>query len=149
MKEAIEEAKELLAAKEKVSGNRYRRVIEKIVKQYESDNMDKKFIHIQNKIEEEFLKHHWRDAFNIVGFPDTNVKDPQVISFDMGTYEDPGWATRSKPPIGIEPKFIWQEKRFKHLKEAINRYQESNLPLRQVWVTEYNELIGILKKHNS
>ena len=149
MKEAIKEAKELLAAKEKVSGNGYRRVIEKIVKQYESDNMDKKFIHIQNKIEEEFLKSHWSDYDNIVGFPDTNVKDPQVVSFDMGKSGDTGCAAHPKPPIGIEPQFIWQEKRFKHLKEAINRYQESNFPIRQVWVTEYNELIGTLKKHNS
>jgi len=148
MKEAIEEAKELLAAKETVSANKYRKALEDVINQYESDIMDKEFKDIHSKIEEGFMKHPWRDSIKIVGPPDTNVKDPQVISFDMGKSGYTGWATLPKPPIGIEPQFIWQEKRFKHLKEAINRYQESNFPIRQVWVTEYNELIGTLKKHN-
>ena len=51
-----------------------------------------------------------------------------------------------KPPIGIEPKNVWESIRFKRLKEAMIRYLEADLDLPDEWKEEYNEFIKRLKK---
>ena len=51
-----------------------------------------------------------------------------------------------KPPIGIEPKNVWESIRFKRLKEAMIRYLEADLNLPDEWKEEYNEFINRLKK---
>ncbi len=44
-----------------------------------------------------------------------------------------------KPPLGIIPKKIHDEKRFKELCAAIKRYQVANLPIPAEWWDEYYE----------
>ncbi len=55
-----------------------------------------------------------------------------------------------KPPIGIEPKWSWLEKRCRQLVGAINRYQESgNIYNEKVcleWVIELKEVLEQLHK---
>ncbi len=46
-----------------------------------------------------------------------------------------------KPPLGIMPKDLWQEKRMKAIKEAVGRYFDSNIKIPIEWIIEYNELI--------
>ena len=50
-----------------------------------------------------------------------------------------------KPPLGIEPRFILRDKRIKEIREAINRYTESNVQIPIAWIEEYNQLIKELK----
>ena len=50
-----------------------------------------------------------------------------------------------KPPIGIIPKHIHQEKRFVDLCGAICRYYEAGLQIPIEWIEEYNELVLIIK----
>ena len=46
-----------------------------------------------------------------------------------------------KPPIGIEPRFIWEEKRIYDLMSAIDRYMEARLPILEAWQDELNDLL--------
>lgn len=43
-------------------------------------------------------------------------------------------------PIGIEPKWVWQQKRRNNLAGAINRYLEAGIEVNPLWVEEYNQL---------
>ena len=45
-----------------------------------------------------------------------------------------------KQPLGIEPKWIWEEKRMKELGNAIVRYLEVGKKIPIEWVVEYNQL---------
>lgn len=45
-----------------------------------------------------------------------------------------------RPPLGIEPKHLWEEKRFDALTATICRYLESRWPLPREVVNEYNAL---------
>jgi len=47
----------------------------------------------------------------------------------------------TKPPIGVVPKYIWDERRRKQLKESITRYLDADLKVDEEWVKEYNQLI--------
>ena len=51
-----------------------------------------------------------------------------------------------KPPLGIMPKHIWEDKRFSELIGAIKRYLDANMVVPVEWIDEYNELS---KKLNS
>jgi hypothetical protein len=42
-----------------------------------------------------------------------------------------------KPPIGIIPKKIWQEIRFRELCQAILRYLEADIMVPKEWIDEY------------
>lgn len=60
-----------------------------------------------------------------------------------------------KPPLGVMPKYIWDEKRIDELREAIQRYLKGFYSIPIEWVDEYNKLIGeqdernkVIKKHN-
>lgn len=46
-----------------------------------------------------------------------------------------------RPPIGIMPRYIWEEKRLSELISAINRYVDNCMPVPMEWIEEYNELI--------
>lgn len=50
-----------------------------------------------------------------------------------------------KPPLGLIPKEMVMEERFKDVFGAISRYWNANLPIPIEWVEEYNELVVILK----
>ena len=47
-----------------------------------------------------------------------------------------------RPPIGIEPEYIWKGKRLEALNGAITRYFNEGLPVSEEWVRERNSLIA-------
>ncbi|GLI90449.1 MBL fold metallo-hydrolase [Bacillus subtilis] len=49
-----------------------------------------------------------------------------------------------KPPLGVTPRWLHDELRFKELSEAIERFREACKPIPEVWVNEYN---SYLKKY--
>jgi len=46
-----------------------------------------------------------------------------------------------KPPIGLRPRYIAEEKRLKEIKNAIARYWKANLTIPVEWIQEYNYYI--------
>ena len=46
-----------------------------------------------------------------------------------------------KPPLGIEPEWIWKQKRCYELVRAIARYDAANMSVDEVWFTELGKLI--------
>ncbi len=46
-----------------------------------------------------------------------------------------------KPPLGIMPKWLWQERRFNELCGAITRAYNASWEIHIEWVEEYNELV--------
>jgi hypothetical protein len=46
----------------------------------------------------------------------------------------------NKPPLGVMPKDIWEEKRYIDLLEAISRYIEANKQPPYEWIDELYEL---------
>jgi len=50
-----------------------------------------------------------------------------------------------KLPLGITPKWLWQLERLRNLKDAIDRYKNESLSIPVEWITEYNELVDILR----
>ena len=46
-----------------------------------------------------------------------------------------------KNPIGIEPKWVWEETRLNNLDLAIARYYNENIEIPIEWVEERNGLI--------
>ena len=67
-----------------------------------------------------------------------------------------------KPPLGIEPKYIFLEKfrqgtiiakdvvekRCIELGNVITRYTEMRLAINKEWIDEYNELVKFLSRHS-
>jgi len=49
-----------------------------------------------------------------------------------------------KPPLGLLPKRLVQEKRFLDVCDAICRYYNADMKIPVEWIEEYNELIDIL-----
>ena len=54
----------------------------------------------------------------------------------------PATLDESKPPIGIMPRWLWEEKRRDELIKAITRCLEARHPILAEWVEEYNERCG-------
>ncbi len=48
---------------------------------------------------------------------------------------------RKKPPIGLIPKSINDQKRYHEVCEAITRYYNASLEIPIEWIEEYNELV--------
>lgn len=46
-----------------------------------------------------------------------------------------------KSPLGLVPRYIWEEKRIQDIEEAIDRFKEARKPIPVEWFKEYNELI--------
>lgn len=46
-----------------------------------------------------------------------------------------------KPPLGVMPRELWNEKRRTEIEEAVGRYIESGKPIPAEWIEEYNELV--------
>jgi hypothetical protein len=46
-----------------------------------------------------------------------------------------------QPPIGIMPRYIWDEIRLRELAAAISRYVAVYRPVPAEWIEEYNELL--------
>jgi hypothetical protein len=53
---------------------------------------------------------------------------------------------KTKQPIEIYPKHIWEALRLKDLKDAINRYTDANYIVPIEWVNEYNEFAKRITK---
>lgn len=51
-----------------------------------------------------------------------------------------------KPPLGVTPKTLLEERRFNELKEAIGRYIEANWPIPSEILWEYNAMANRLPK---
>jgi hypothetical protein len=49
-----------------------------------------------------------------------------------------------KPPLGIEPEYIWKQKRMFALIECIARYSTSGLSVNDIWLVELGDLIAEL-----
>jgi excinuclease UvrABC nuclease subunit len=52
-----------------------------------------------------------------------------------------------RPPTGILPKYLHDEKRLKELSQAISRYFNKNLPVKTEWIEEYNQLVEAVFKN--
>lgn len=48
----------------------------------------------------------------------------------------------NRPPIGIMPRWIWEEKRFYELREAIARYYDAGCRIPPEWIEEYNDMVS-------
>lgn len=46
-----------------------------------------------------------------------------------------------KPPLGLEPKYIWNARRIQNIIEATNRYTDAGKVIPTEWIDEYNELV--------
>jgi len=53
---------------------------------------------------------------------------------------------KSKPPLGLMPKCVWQEQRLDEVSAAIERRMKAfgyEIPIE--WIEEYNELMNIIQ----
>lgn len=46
-----------------------------------------------------------------------------------------------KPPLGLTPRYVHDEWRFKDIKAAIIRRAEGDASIKTEWIEEYNELL--------
>ena len=50
-------------------------------------------------------------------------------------------ARRAKrPPLGVEPRYVWEEARRQKLRRAITAYMAEDLMVPECWIEEWNEL---------
>ena len=49
-------------------------------------------------------------------------------------------AAKPKPPLGVMPRDIWDQKRKEELAEAMARYLEAGMKIPTEWIEEYNEI---------
>ena len=54
----------------------------------------------------------------------------------------------SRPPEGIEPEYIWKEKRLRDLILAAGRSINASRPVNFVWYVEMRKLIDYLEDRN-
>lgn len=45
-----------------------------------------------------------------------------------------------KHPVGLRPRWVWEELRYQEVAEAICRYASAGLPVPTEWVEELHEL---------
>ncbi|NGM81226.1 hypothetical protein G5B47_02235 [Paenibacillus sp. 7124] len=46
-----------------------------------------------------------------------------------------------KPPLGLTPRFIVEERRIDEIKAAVTRYFDAGRKVPADWIAEYNELV--------
>ena len=49
-------------------------------------------------------------------------------------------------PLGLAPKWVWQNNRITQIIEAMNRYITAGREIPIIWVEEYNELVADVRK---
>ena len=49
-------------------------------------------------------------------------------------------------PLGLAPKWVWQNNRITQIIEAMNRYITAGREIPIRWVEEYNELVADVRK---
>lgn len=56
----------------------------------------------------------------------------------------------AKPPVGVRPKFAWEQESYRQRLAEINggieRYIKAQMPIPQPWLDERNELLEKLSK---
>ena len=52
----------------------------------------------------------------------------------------------NRPPLGVTPKFVLEERRFNELKEAIERFTAANWPIPNEIISEYNDMASRLQQ---
>ena len=74
-------------------------------------------------------------------------KTPEELK-ENKDYPSPEQPCNKKPPIGLTPKNIHDEKvnlkRFTEVYEAIERYYGAGLKINVEWIEEYNELLDVI-----
>lgn len=50
-----------------------------------------------------------------------------------------------RPPRGITPRFIHDEKRLQEINDAVIRYRMAKMPIPEAWVEEKNEIMKRLE----
>lgn len=50
-----------------------------------------------------------------------------------------------KPPIGLMPRFVWEERRLVNIVAAMVRYENAGLEIKSEWIEEYEELNAKIK----
>lgn len=45
-----------------------------------------------------------------------------------------------RPPLGIEPRYVWEEKRRQKIRKAVMEYMNAGLMVPEAWIEEWNEL---------
>lgn len=60
---------------------------------------------------------------------------------DSNRFAKPSMFREGKPPLGLTPRYIVDERRAQEIREAIIRYLEAGKPVSPEWLAEYNALI--------
>lgn len=55
--------------------------------------------------------------------------------------------TVKKPPLGVMPRFLWDERRMVDLTEAIERFTDAGEPVPEEWYYELIEVTTSVCKH--
>ena len=45
---------------------------------------------------------------------------------------------KEKPPLGLQPEYVWNEQRIQEIKMAIHRYMMAGKSIPNEWIEEYN-----------
>lgn len=70
----------------------------------------------------------------------------KIYEAGVREYLDSKLSEHIRPPLGLMPKFIWQEHRLEAIKEAIERHLDDGTHvIPNEWITEYNQLISDLE----
>ncbi|BAK53029.1 metal-dependent hydrolase [Bacillus phage SP-10] len=85
-------------------------------------------MHLDEKFDPEKAKQYGFNVVEPVNFEKSNKTSKAV----------------ENPPLGVTPRWLHDELRFKELSEAIDRFREACKPIPEVWVNEYN---SYLKKY--
>jgi len=54
-----------------------------------------------------------------------------------------------KPPLGLIPKYIWMEKRYIEVCQAIARYYNAGAKIPIEWIKEHNEIVEQANKSDN
>lgn len=66
-----------------------------------------------------------------------NVKPDHLI---LETVSEFHVSCAKKPPLGIPPRYIWEEERRQKIRKAITEYMAADLMVPECWIEEWNEL---------
>ena len=75
------------------------------------------------------------------GADGTAVCDKLGVTYDQLILEDDDQLhSVKKPPLGIEPRYVWEEKRRQKIRKAVTEYMNAGLMVPEAWIEEWNEL---------
>lgn len=68
--------------------------------------------------------------------------EPEPVPEEQPASDQQYCIAPRKPPIGLVPRFIWNQERISDIVMAIDRYTVARNPVPIEWVEEYNEMIA-------